>query len=268
VKLPEERADAHWSRVRAHDLEELWDHSVNPHVASAYVARMDTLSALVSRLAGPRGRVLDVGCAQGTLGLSLAEKHGLQVTLLDVRPGNIEYARARHEQGDVEFYAGYLGADLPPRNDYDVVICTEVLEHVAEPGRFLIELARKARPGGALCLTTPNADYLLSRLPSFGRADQETIDTAEVNSLDGDAHRFFYSREELIALARGAGLKIEAHGFFLPLWLEGHIKTRYLHRLFYRFRGDIVRLPASLPRGGGAVARRVCSSQWLVARRG
>ena len=269
VKLPEEREDPEWSRLRTHDVEELWNHSIRPHVASSYAARMDTLSDLISRLAGPEGRVLDVGCAQGTLGLGLAEKHDrLQVTLLDVRPGNIEYARARHEHGEVEFLSGLLGADLPPRSDYDVVVCTEVLEHVPEPGRFLGELAQKARPGGALCFTTPNADYLLSKLPSFGRAQQDTIDATETNSLDGDAHRFLYSREELIALARGVGLKIEAHGFFLPLWLEGHVQTRHLHRLFYRLRGKIIRLPASFLQGRGPLARRLCSSQWLVARRG
>src|SRR4029079_16452433 len=100
MKLPAARPDdPAWSQLRDHDLQELWDHSRRPHVASAYAARLSLLTDIVTRLAGPGGRVLDVGCAQGTLGLMLAEQ-GLRVSLLDVRATNIEYARARHEHGD------------------------------------------------------------------------------------------------------------------------------------------------------------------------
>jgi 2-polyprenyl-3-methyl-5-hydroxy-6-metoxy-1,4-benzoquinol methylase len=267
MKLPEERASSpDWSRLREHDVQELWDHSVRPHVAAAYAARISLLTEIVTRLAGPGGRVLDVGCAQGTLGLTLAEK-GLRVSLLDVRATNIEYARARHERGDVTFHVGLLGDTIPPDGDYDVVICTEVLEHVTAPAELLSSLARKARPGGAICLTTPNADYVLSKLPTFAAAPQQVIDTAETNSLDGDAHRFLYSREELIALVRGVGLKVAEHGFFLPAWVEGHLKTRYLHQLAYRLRRDVMRLPPTIS-GSPWVARRLCSSQWIVATRG
>jgi 2-polyprenyl-3-methyl-5-hydroxy-6-metoxy-1,4-benzoquinol methylase len=266
MKLPPPKPDRDWSHLRQHDLEELWDHSISPHVASTYTARMNLMLEIVSPLAGDGGRILDVGCAQGTLGLMLAER-GFRVSLLDVRATNIEYAKARFERGQVDFHVGLLGEQTPPRADYDVVVCTEVLEHVPDPSRLLSQLAGKARSKGYLCLTTPNADYAFSDLPSFGGADQSVIDTAEVNSLDGDAHRFLYTREELIALARGVGLRLESHGFFSPVWLEGNAKTRYLHRMLYRLRGDILHLPPTLRGIARPLARRLCSSQWLVARR-
>jgi 2-polyprenyl-3-methyl-5-hydroxy-6-metoxy-1,4-benzoquinol methylase len=265
MKLPEARPDdPAWSHLRDHDLQELWDHSLRPHVASAYAGRLSLLTDIVTRLAGPAGRVLDVGCAQGTLGLILAEQ-GLRVSLLDVRATNIEYARARHERGDVSFHIGLLADAVPPDDDYDVVVCTEVLEHVAAPAHLLESLARKARAGGAICLTTPNADYILSKLPTFATIPQGDMDAAETNSLDGDAHRFLYTREELIALARGIGLKVAGHGYFLPAWQEGHAKTRYLHQLLYRLRRQIIRLPSTVP--GERLARRFCSSQWMIATR-
>jgi 2-polyprenyl-3-methyl-5-hydroxy-6-metoxy-1,4-benzoquinol methylase len=262
MKLPDEKEDPTWERLRAHDLEELWDDSRAPHVAATYRARLGLLADIVTGLAGPSGRVLDVGCAQATLGLMLAER-GLRVALLDIRPENIEYARSRYERGSVEFHVGILSDTCPPGGDYDVVVCTEVIEHVPAPSEFLMQLKRKLRPGGSLCITTPNGNYLFSHLPTYGRAVQRTIDEAEPNSLDGDAHRYLYTREELIALVRGIGLRTEQQGFFLPAWLEGHLKSRYLHRLHYSFRKKLLPVPATLP---DALGRRLCSSQYLVAR--
>ncbi len=42
-----------------------------------------------------------------------------------------------------------------PTDTFDTVICTEVLEHVAEPKIVLNELFRTLKPGGLICLTTP-----------------------------------------------------------------------------------------------------------------
>lgn len=47
-------------------------------------------------------------------------------------------------------------AALPlPDGELDLVVCTEVLEHVPDPGRALAELARVLRPGGRIMLTVP-----------------------------------------------------------------------------------------------------------------
>lgn len=260
MKLPEPRPDPEWTRLRSHDLEELWEPGRKPHVAASYAERLELLASLVRNGTSPGGRVLDVGCAQGTLGLRLAEE-GYRVDLLDVRAMHIEYARARWERGEVGFFVGLLSETMPPRQGYDVVVCTEVIEHVPAPGELLSQLRRAARPGGLVVLTTPNADYLRAKLPSFGKAAQDVIDAAEENSSDGDAHRYLFTREELVALVRGAGLSIAGHGYFLPFWLEGHAKTRLLHGLHYRLRGRILRPPFS-----DADSRRLCTSQWLTAR--
>jgi SAM-dependent methyltransferase len=210
-------------------------------------------------------RILDVGCAQGTLGLLLAEV-GYSVTLLDIRPQSIAYARARYERGDVTFLVGRLSEELPPQCDYDVVVCTELLEHVRAPGDLLSLLRDKLKPGGTLLLTTPNARYRLSRLPTFGTADQAVIDRAEPDSMDGDAHRYLYTREDLITLVRGVGLRVQRVGFFSPFWIEGHLKTRYLHQLTFRF----IRRPIEwMPKGtsDSLLARWTRAAQWLLATR-
>ncbi len=47
-----------------------------------------------------------------------------------------------------------------PNGSFDVVFCTEVLEHVAEPIRAVKELARILKPGGTLLLTAPLGSFL------------------------------------------------------------------------------------------------------------
>src|SRR5262249_11275661 len=147
-------------------------------------------------------------------GLSLAE-NGYSVSLLDVRPSHIDYARARYERGDVRFYVGELSTTLPPESEFDVVVCTEVLEHVGRPARLVEQLASKTRAGGTILMTTPNADYALSPLPRFSEATEELLESAEPNSRDGDAHRYLFAREELVSIVRSLGLRIERAGYFL-----------------------------------------------------
>jgi 2-polyprenyl-3-methyl-5-hydroxy-6-metoxy-1,4-benzoquinol methylase len=253
--------------ARAHDLDEIWEPARVPHVSTSHAARFSLLRSLVHELAPAPARVLDLGCAQGTLGLQLAEE-GYRVTLVDIRPAHIEYARARHEHGDVEFLVGEAGPQFPENHAYDVVICTEVLEHVPAPARLLDTLRAKVAEGGALLLTTPNGQYALSPLPTFAGASQSVIDDTEPNSRDGDAHRYAFTSDELTAIVRSSGLRVERAGFFLPFWVEGHLKTRYLHRLhfsLFRKRLTMSATPVWMP---DLAQSRLYASQYLVARPG
>lgn len=262
MKLPPDRSDPDWHRIRRHDVEELWETDRAPHVAAAYAARLRLLEGQVAAVAPTPARILDVGCAQGTLGLRLAEV-GYDVSLVDPIPAHIEYAKARHERGRVHFHEGFLGPGCPPEHDFDVVVCTEVLEHVPAPAHLLGELAAKTRDGGHVLLTTPNADYVRWGLPSYGRASQRVIDEAEPDSADGDAHRYLFTKAELLTLVRGVGLQVVSHGYFLPLWLEGHAKTRFAHHVHHRLRGRPIASTGRLP---DRLGRHLCTSQWLVAR--
>ena len=47
-----------------------------------------------------------------------------------------------------------------PDGTFDVILCTEVLEHVPEPIRALREMARILRPGGRMLLTAPLGSHL------------------------------------------------------------------------------------------------------------
>lgn len=138
--------DATWpDDVKAlfrHDMQEMWDPNVAPQIWNQYHNQIDLYLAF----AGQKPlRILDVGCAQGTLALLLAEQ-GHSVIAVDIRPQFLDYARSRHTAGDVRFMAAnVLEEDLP--DGQDLVFANQVIEHLVYPGRLISRLERLLAPG-------------------------------------------------------------------------------------------------------------------------
>jgi SAM-dependent methyltransferase len=57
-------------------------------------------------------------------------------------------------------YQSDIGAIPVEDRTFDVIVCTEVLEHVPHPDAALAEMARILKPGGRLLLTAPLASFL------------------------------------------------------------------------------------------------------------
>jgi SAM-dependent methyltransferase len=97
-----------------------------------------------------RGKIVDVGCgAQPYRSLLPVETEYLGLDL-ETAPQAFGYATP----GVIHFD----GERWPEATrDADVVLCTEVLEHVPEPRALLNEAFRALRPGGRLLLTVPFA---------------------------------------------------------------------------------------------------------------
>ena len=95
-------------------------------------------------LPGLEGRVLDVGCGDKPYERWFAKARGY--VGVDVSPG----ARVDH----------VIERAVPwpfPDESFDVVLCTQVLEHVSDLAHVLHELDRVLRPGGTLVVTVPFA---------------------------------------------------------------------------------------------------------------
>ena len=88
--------------------------------------------------------VVDVGCGEGLLLRSLESRlSGVVCHALDADPAEAEDAAANLPFCNVRVGSAY---DMPMEdNSVDLVICTEVLEHLAEPRRALEEFARVSR---------------------------------------------------------------------------------------------------------------------------
>ncbi len=99
----------------------------------------------------PARHALDLGCGDGAVSSAVQAE---RLTLADVSPVALERARARLPEAE----AIELDPDAPlpfPDGAFDLVACTETLEHVRDVQLLLSEVRRVLRPGGALALTTP-----------------------------------------------------------------------------------------------------------------
>ena len=94
---------------------------------------------------------LDVGCGDGGLTAAL---DAAQLTAADVSDVALERAAARLPRART--VALEPDAPLPlPDGSFDLVLCTETIEHVRDLQLLLSEARRVLRPGGRLALTTP-----------------------------------------------------------------------------------------------------------------
>ncbi len=101
--------------------------------------------------------VVDVGCGVGDLLLALRQRcPAVQVAGCDFSPKAIEKAKANLPGGHFIVHAI---TSLPyPDASFDVVLCTDTLEHMEYPADVLRELVRICKPGGHVCVVVPDGD--------------------------------------------------------------------------------------------------------------
>ena len=151
--------------------------------------------------------VLDVGCGGGILAEAMVDR-GAEVTGIDLAEKALKVAKLHLlESGRAVTYraisAEALAAESPA--SFDVVTCTEMLEHVPNPASTVAACAQLVKPGGSLVFSTINrnpkswlfaivgAEYVLGLLP------KGTHEYAK-----------FITPAELAGFARQTGLEVRA----------------------------------------------------------
>ncbi len=146
-----------------------------------------TLAQLMCR---PLSRVLDVGCGRGVVAerfLSL----GCEVVGLDVDDAAVEAMRQRSLVAHVcDLDNDDLGSVLG-EEDFDVIVCLDVLEHTKRPAEVLTKLLAHLRPDGDVLISLPNVthgDVRLSLLAGrFQYRDEGLLDATHLRFFDRGA---------------------------------------------------------------------------------
>jgi len=126
------------------------DHGeVNPFIPAAIWTQFEQSTlALIRQYAKPGDRILDVGVGLGRLleHVPTLERHGMDISF--------EYLRRARERGIEVCYA--LVEDMPYREAlFDVVVCTDVLEHVLDVNTACRNMIAVLKPGGVLITRVP-----------------------------------------------------------------------------------------------------------------
>ena len=145
-------------------------HAINP-------LRLDWIDGIAPL---NRQRVLDVGCGGGILADAMARK-GADVLGIDLAEKSLKVAQLHALEAGTSHItyrlvaAEALAAETP--DQFDVVTCMEMLEHVPDPASVVQACAQLAKPGGWVFFSTINrnpksflmailgAEYVLNLVP-------------------------------------------------------------------------------------------------------
>ncbi len=149
----------------------------------------------------PRGRLLDVGCAEGDF-LQGAAEAGFRCAGTEFS----EYGAAQAEKKlGVPVYAGELYDLDPPESRFDLITLWHVLEHTTEPGRVLEAAFRLLGPGGRLAIAVPNRSNRFFRMFYLLVRRRPLL---LYRSDDREQHLFHWSPEALARAVRHAGFTV------------------------------------------------------------
>jgi len=183
-----------------------------PFHTAAYL--LDPVLSLAGSL-GPAARVLDVGCGNGFFAGLFASK-GCEVTGVDLSDSGIAIARKAYPNVRFETLAAdeQILAKLGVA-PFDLVISTEVVEHLYAPRPYVQGCHAALKPGGRMVLSTPYNGYLKNlALATLGAYDRHH------NPLWDGGHVKFWSHATLATLLKESGFgNIQFRGAGRLPWL-------------------------------------------------
>lgn len=121
----------------------------------ADIKRLNFITEVLKKRLPEGAEVLDVGCGNGVISRSLGER-GFNVRGIDISEKTIARARELNKFPNVRFEAVSAEQLVADGNRYHAVICSEVLEHLNDPGKLLKVLHESLHPDGVLIVTVPN----------------------------------------------------------------------------------------------------------------
>lgn len=192
--------------------------------------------AEILALAGERigGRILDIGCGDGILLKKIrdiGERDNLPLSLTGLDVSLIRLKRTRKRSG-----AEVVNADashLPFADSvYDLVFCSQVMEHLPEPGKALAELGRVVKAGGVVIISLPVASWYTIMMSKLGRKVAFLDEVEHLREYSCVRMERFESIKEFVYALKEAGLRPATYrGVY---YLEGGRLWDFMHKRGWR----------------------------------
>lgn len=156
-----------------------------------------SMQLIRSLLREQRGKVLEIGCGHGEL-LQKLKTDGMEVYGTDFDEARVRFLTGK---GVCCYLCDAAKAPVPDHS-MDVVICSEILEHVPDPMRVIMEIRRVLKKDGRVYCSVPYMEYC-----------------------DCHEHVRFFSESDLWTLFMRAGFGIHGKG-------DNMIRIPYVHMAF------------------------------------
>jgi len=178
------------------------------------------------------GRVLEIGCSYGTFRKNLSSAH--EYWGVEPNATVAEVARQNLDTVPTGFYDGI--ANQLPDHYFDLVICNDVIEHLADPDQFLEAIKSKMSPGAYLVGSIPNVRHI-SNLKSllidkdWQYEDAGILDRTHLKFFTEKSLRKLFSEHQFEVEALSGINDVSSRGFF----------PRIFSKVLYLILGNDVR---------------------------
>ncbi|MFB6453921.1 class I SAM-dependent methyltransferase [Chitinophaga sp. Hz27] len=119
------------------------------------IKRLNFITNSLQQVIPANANILDVGCGNGVITRHLGQ-FGYNVLGIDVSDKTIAVARSKNTLANVRFEVMSAEELVASGAQYDAVICSEVLEHLHDPGVLLKTIYQSLKDNGTLIVTVPN----------------------------------------------------------------------------------------------------------------
>lgn len=168
-------------------MKEYYKHTTYNHAEE--FKRLDFIVDEVRKNAPADAKILDIGCGNGNLAMVLGSL-GYNVKGIDVDETSVQTAQQKNTFTNVSFEVADANR-FTISDEYDVIVCTEVLEHLETPSELVNSSYRILKPGGTMIVTVPN-----------GYGPRETVMTKPMQWMIRKGHE-----KTLLKIKRSLGYK-------------------------------------------------------------
>jgi len=178
--------------------------------------------------------VIEIGCGQGEFGRLVKAARQTRYSAIEADAAAASVARSHLDYvlvGDA-----VAAVEALPDHRFDLLVCNDVIEHLAAPEKLLQSIRPKMKPHAALVCSLPNVRVLGNLIHLLVHKDFEYTDWG----IRDRTHLRFFTKKSMVRFFEDNGLRIERIAGINPitspktsaplalLQLLGHGDTRFM----------------------------------------
>mgnify|MGYP001480314827 CR=1 FL=1 len=132
----------------------------NPEQTNAHKYLIPKILSILSKHHQPAHRnILDAGCGNGAIA-NILQRNGYKITAIDSSESGIDHAQRAYPNVHFRNISIYENLSETLKQKFDIIVSTEVVEHLTDPQLYAENLFNALDDNGLLIVSTPYHGYL------------------------------------------------------------------------------------------------------------